>query len=605
MKNIGAIYSNGNCTFRVWAPKVNDMAVKLLSADNKEKALLPMNRTDGGYWELKSTEASPGDKYFYTSPSFGDKPDPASFYQPDDVHGPSQIIDHDAHRWQDEDWKGIALEDMIFYELHVGTFTPEGTFDGVIGKLDYLAELGITAIEIMPVAQFPGGRNWGYDGTYPFAVHTTYGGVEGLKRLVDSCHRKGLAVVLDVVYNHLGPEGNYLNLYAPYFTDDYHTAWGWAINFDGHHSDDVRNYFIGNALYWFEHFHIDALRLDAVHAIIDRSAQPFLQKLAQETEALSQRKARQYYLIAESDLNDSRLLRSWEHGGFGLNGQWADDFHHSLHTALTGEAEGYYQDFKGVPDLAKAISDSFVFDGQFSSYRQRSYGNSVKGFANSQFVVFTQNHDQVGNRMLGERLSQLVSFEALKIAAGAMLLSPYLPLLFMGEEYGETRPFQYFVSHGDKDLIEAVRKGRKEEFREFAWKGEAPDPEDEKTFTASKLSWDITNGKHKILLEFYRRLIALRKEIPALRQSDRGSINVNHDERRKTLCWESSQEGNKALVLMNFDSQPHHFEINDGWDKVIDSADPFWGGQKIEDISSKFIAAKEFVYPLSFILYKR
>jgi maltooligosyltrehalose trehalohydrolase len=334
----------------------------------------------------------------------------------------------------------------------VGAYTKKGTFESIIPHLDELKKLGITAIELMPVAQFPGTRNWGYDGVYPYAVQNSYGGPEGFKRLVNACHGRGLALVLDVVYNHLGPEGNYLWDFGPYFTDRYKALWGFSINFDGPHSDDVRHYFIQNALYWVTEFHVDALRVDAVHAILDFSAEPFLEELASAVHDEAKRLNRRVYLIAESALNDTRVIRSREFGGYGLDAQWNDDFHHALHTVLTGERMGYYRDFGRLQDLAKALLEGFVYSGEYSPYRRRRHGNSSRDIPAHRFVVFSQNHDQVGNRMRGERLSELVCFERTKLAAGVMTLSPFIPLLFMGEEYGETAPFQYFVSHSDPDL---------------------------------------------------------------------------------------------------------------------------------------------------------
>ncbi len=376
---------------------------------------------------------------------------------------------------------------MIMYELHAGTFIPEGTFDAVIPGLDHLKDLGINATDIMPVAQFPGERNWGYDGVYPFAVQNSYGGPDGLKRIVNECHTKGIAVILDVIYNHLGPEGNYLRDYGPYFTDRYKTPWGQAINFDGPYSNEVRNFFIENALSWLKNYHIEGLRIDAIHGIYDMSAQPFLPELAERVEEFSQQEGRKFYLIAESDLNNSYALRPRDSGGSGLDALWCDDFHHALHTLLTGETDGYYVDFGKIGHLVKSFREGFVYSGQYSAFRKRNHGNSSADIPPDRFVVFSQNHDQTGNRLKGERLSSLVSFESLKLAAGVVLLSPYIPLIFMGEEYGETAPFLFFISHSDPELIKAVRQGRKDEFKTFNWKDEPPDPQDIETFMRSKL----------------------------------------------------------------------------------------------------------------------
>lgn len=424
----------GRCQFRVWAPFVNRMAVHIVSP---EERAVPLSR-EGGYHQGVIEGIHPGAQYFYSLDGGKDRPDPASRLQPKGVHGPSQIISP-RFSWEDEGWSGLPLKDYVLYELHVGTYTRSGTFDAVLSHLDDLKDLGITALEIMPVAQFPGGRNWGYDGVYPFAAQNSYGGPEGLKELVNGCHKRGLALVLDAVYNHLGPEGNYLRDFGPYFTDRYRTPWGEAVNFDGPESDEVRRFFIDNALYWLTEFHIDALRIDAVHAILDFSARPFLQELAETIGMLGETLKRRVYLIAESDLNDNRVLRSPETGGFGLSAQWNDDFHHALHALLTGEKGGYYRDFGAVADLGKALKDGFVYDGKYSPYRRRRHGNSSREISRDRFVVFSQNHDQVGNRPFGERLSRLVSFEGLKLAAGAALCLHACPSFSWARSMGRRR----------------------------------------------------------------------------------------------------------------------------------------------------------------------
>jgi maltooligosyltrehalose trehalohydrolase len=439
-----------NCTFTVWAPARRRVELKLTPhpLDGKvgagQEGLIEMElpgesaeaKETAGYWQLTVPDIQPGTRYFFQLDGSVTRPDPASNFQPEGVHGPSEVIDHGQFQWKDEKWKGIGLKDMIIYELHVGTFTPEGTFSAAIGRLSDLKELGINAVEIMPVAQFPGDRNWGYDGVYPYAVQNSYGGPDKLKELVNASHRAGLAVVLDVVYNHLGPEGNYLRDFGPYFTDKYQTPWGQAINFDGPYSDPVREFFIENALYWFRDYHIDALRLDALHAVFDMSAKHFLRELSERVAEFSKENGRRFYLVAESDLNDVRLIKPRSRGGYGLDAQWSDDFHHSLHALLTGEKKGYYQDFGSVRNLAKVFREGFVYTGQYSEHRKRRHGSKPKHRKARQFVVCIQNHDQVGNRMYGKRLSQLVGFESLKLAAGTVILSPYIPHLFMGEEYG-------------------------------------------------------------------------------------------------------------------------------------------------------------------------
>jgi maltooligosyltrehalose trehalohydrolase len=400
----------GRYRFSVWAPLVERVELKLTSPVRR---LIPLTQDEQGYWQGEVEGIPPGPvDYLYrlhTAAGVVERPDPASRCQPYGVHGPSRVVDPHFD-WQDQGWKGIPLSQWILYELHVGTFTPEGTFAAIIPRLPQLVELGVNVLELMPVAQFPGERNWGYDGVYPYAVQTSYGGAAGLKALVNACHQQGLAVVLDVVYNHLGPEGNYLGDFGPYFADKYRTPWGKAMNFDGPYSDGVREFFLQNAEYWLEEFHLDGLRLDAVHAIYDFSAYPFLQELAERVDALEARTGWPRVLVAESDLNDVRLITPRKQGGYGLDAQWCDDFHHSVHTLLTGEKTGYYQDFGQLEHLAKAYRESYVYSGQYSRYRARRHGNSAVSRPGSQFVICIQNHDQVGNRMLGERLSQLTSF---------------------------------------------------------------------------------------------------------------------------------------------------------------------------------------------------
>jgi maltooligosyltrehalose trehalohydrolase len=524
----------------------------------------------------------PGSLYMYRLDEGKERPDPASRSQPQGVHGPSEVVSPNFE-WEDARWFGLALQDYTICELHVGTFTPKGTFDAIIPRLDELKELGITAVELMPVAQFPGTRNWGYDGVYPFAVQNSYGGPEGLKRLVNACHKLGLAIVLDVVYNHLGPEGNYLAEFGPYFTDTYRTPWGAAINFDGPHSDDVRRFFIENALYWITEFHIDALRLDAVHAIIDRSALPFLEELADAVHRQAERLKRRIHLIAESNLNDARLVRPPEMGGYGLDAQWNEDFHHSLHALLTGERAGYYQDFGELAQLVKAFSEGFVYSGQYSQYRQRRHGNSSRNVPAQRFVVFSRNHDQVGNRMLGERLSQLVPFEGLKLAAGVVLLSPFIPLLFMGEEYGETAPFQYFISYSDAVLVEAVRRGRREEFEAFAWQGEPPDAQDEGTYLRSKLNPELRReGHHEVLFEFYKELFRLRRKVAALANLSKEQMAVLGYEENQVLFLQRWSGNSEVFAVFNFGDAEASvaLEVPEGrWRKLLDSADERWQGK--------------------------
>lgn len=576
---LGAHYiGDGCCRFLVWAPKAETLEVRIL---NGEDRLERLPRDENGYFfgTLKSLE--PNSKYVYRLDGRQEHPDPASRFQPSGVHGPSQIIDT-KFSWTDESWHGLPLRQYVIYELHVGTFTVEGSFAGVAKHLAELRNLGITAIELMPVAQFPGTRNWGYDGVYPFAVQNSYGGPQGLKDLVNQCHAEGLAVVLDVVYNHLGPEGNYLDQFGHYFTGRYHTPWGDAINYDGPHCDEVRRFFIENAVEWVRDYHIDALRLDAVHAIFDESACPFLKELAETVHDEAERLNRRVYVIEESNKNDSLHIQPAEIGGWGLDGVWNDDFHHAVHTVLTGENLGYYRDFGSVDQLVKAFREGFVYSGQRSSFRSRRHGVSSLAVPAERFVVCVQNHDQVGNRFHGERLSEMVSFEQLKLAAGLMLLSPYVPMLFMGEEYGETAPFLYFTSHADPGLIEAVRRGRQEEFASFAWSGEIPDPQSEETFTRSRLNRGLSReARNRTLQEFYRTLIELRKTIQPLAHLDKERMMVIPFEKDRSFFVRRSYQFDEVCIGFCLRDEPAVLEIplhQGDWTKMLDSSETGWLG---------------------------
>lgn len=548
--DIGANTIHEKVRFRVWAPLSRSVEVELLGSVPHK---IPLQRA-GEYFEAVAPTA-PGTCYWYWLDSTLRRPDPASRSQPDGVHGPSRVIDP-VFAWSDSKWRGFALDEYIMYELHVGTFTPEGTFEGVISRLDYLCELGITAVELMPVAQFPGERNWGYDGAFPFAPQNSYGGADGLKRLVDACHFRGLAVILDVVYNHLGPEGNYLHAFGPYFTDRYRTPWGDAVNFDGPDSDPVRHYFISNALYWITEYHIDALRLDAIHSIFDFSARHFLQELVEAVHRQSTVLGRLVYVIAESDLNDVRVINSPESGGYGINAQWNDDFHHALHGILTGEQDGYYVDFGRFTDLVKGFREGFVLSGGYSAFRKRRYGSSSLHTPPGQLVVFSQNHDQVGNRMRGDRLSEHLTTQQLKLAAATVLLSPYLPLLFMGEEYGESAPFPYFVSHGDADLVEGVRRGRLDEFAHFESLGTPPDPQDEATFLSAKLNQEQRlAGSKQAIFSFYCELIRLRKKCIPLAGLSRAAMQVIVFEKEQMLAIIRRAADDQVFCLFNYSDQ--------------------------------------------------
>jgi maltooligosyltrehalose trehalohydrolase len=576
---LGANYlGEGRCRFVVWAPYAQQVEVHLYLPEERSIALAPAAR---GYFEAIVAGVEPGARYKYRLDGDKELPDPASRYQPEGVHGPSEVIDP-VFVWDDARWPGLPLREYIIYELHVGTFTSGGTFESAIEMLPYLKDLGVTAIELMPIAQFPGRRNWGYDGVYPFAAQNSYGGPKGLKKLVNASHQIGLAVVLDVVYNHLGPEGNYFSQFGPYFTSRHRTPWGDAINFDGVHSDEVRGYFINSALYWITECHIDALRLDAVHAILDNSATPFLEVLARRVALRSERLRRAVQLIAESALNDVRLIRRPEKGGFGLSAQWNDDFHHVLRVLLTGDRSGYYADFGGIEQLAKAYREGYVLSGQYSEYRQRRFGSDSARNPAEQFVVFAQNHDHIGNRMLGERLTALVSFESAKLAAGAFILSPYLPLLFMGEEYAEDAPFLYFIEHGDPQLVEAVRRGRREEFSGFHWLGEPPDPQSEETFRTSQLRHETREqGQHGVMLAFYRELLRLRRTIAALSHLCKHHMEVSAFPEQQVLVVRREAEESQALLICNFREESDAVTLSSlpgEWSKVMDSSDTCWNG---------------------------
>ena len=605
---VGSQYlGNGVCEFTVWSPLKQKVAVHLISPEEK---VLPMTEQERGYWYLKAENIKPGTQYYYRLEDASDKPDPASGFQPQGVHEASEVIDHSNFNWQDSDWTGIPLEEMIIYELHVGTFTESGTFQAMIPRLSDLAQLGVNAIEIMPVSQFSGDRNWGYDGVYPYAVQNSYGRPEDLKQLVDAAHQQGIAIILDVVYNHFGPEGNYIAHHAPYFTETYHTPWGSAINFDDAYSYGVRDYFIENALYWLENYHIDGLRLDAIHAIYDSSAKHILQEMAERVEELSQKLGRKFYLIAESDLNDVRVIRPKELGGYGLDAQWSDDFHHALRTVLTKETGAYLGDFGTCEQLAKAYQNTFVYDWQYSSFRKRYHGNDTTDTQGHQFVVAIQNHDQIGNRMLGERIGDLVDFEATKLAAGALLLSPYIPLLFMGQEYGETSPFLYFVSHSDPELIQAVREGRKEEFTDFHLEGEYIDPQSMEAFNSSKLHWEKrTEGKHQVLWQLHRELITMRRTIPALKKLDKQNFKATAIEGDRTITLHRWQDNSQVFSILNFSDREVSLKnlFPEGkWQKILDSAEEKWLGNGSK-LPEKFNSENSelSIKPHSFVVYQQ
>jgi maltooligosyltrehalose trehalohydrolase len=556
---------DGGTQFRVRAPLAKSLEVKVVGREpltgpeplaGHEARTFPFVRAGEGVFEARVPGVGAGADYFYVIDGERERPDPVSRFQPAGVHGPSRVVAPDSFKWTDDGWEGIRLKDYVIYELHTGTFTPEGTFEAVIPKLAHLKSLGVTAVELMPVAEFPGGRNWGYDGAHLYAPQSTYGGPEGLKQLIDACHREGLAFVLDVVYNHLGPEGNYLGEYLPVYSSDHESPWGAGLNFDGADASGVRRYFVDNALYWLTEFHVDALRLDAVHAITDAGPRHILEEMAEEFRAQSCALGRRAYLIAESDLNDVRVIKAKTEGGYGIDAQWSDDFHHSLHAMLTKTDRGYFSDFGRLGDLAKAIQEGFVYCGQHSAFRGRGHGTSSVERPGEQFVVCIQNHDQIANGYWGDRLSRLLKLEQQRLAAAILLCgTPNVPMLFMGEEWSERAPFLYFTSHTDPELGRAVRRGRMEEYDSFV-RGEGEtestiggfsDPQSEITFVRSKLNWEAPEqSPHAEMLRYYRDLLATRQRYGCLSNCDKEQTRVRFDEQQRWLAIERGDEGSNV-----------------------------------------------------------
>jgi maltooligosyltrehalose trehalohydrolase len=550
--------------YRVWAPRAQRVELAI------EGERLGMTRSADGWW-MAAREMRDGALYAFIVDGEGPFPDPRSMFQPSGVHGWSQCVDHSHFEWTDALWQAPPLAAGVLYELHIGTFSESGTFEGAIAKLPYLVDLGVTHLELMPVCEFSGGRGWGYDGVDLFAPHHAYGAPDDLKRLVDACHACGLAVILDVVYNHFGPAGNYVSKFGPYFTDRYHTPWGDAVNLDDAGSDEVRRFFCDNAVMWLRDYHFDGLRLDAVHALIDTSACHFLEQLSAEVDELEAVLGRHLVLIAESDLNDPRVIRAREAGGFGIDAQWSDDFHHALHAVITGERSGYYEDFGAIAHFAKAVQEGFVYSGTYSLHRQRVHGRQLHGVPGWRLVVAAQNHDQVGNRATGERLSQLVSSGRLKIAAAFLLFSPFVPLLFQGEEWGASSPFQYFTAHEDDELGRQVSKGRRNEFAAFGWKpASVPDPQAPETFERSCLRWhEQGTTPHRELLSWYRALIALRRQQPLLRDGNYRAVAVTVDESQRHLTFRRGA----VWMACNLGEAPAMFTL-DGCDRLLLASDP-------------------------------
>jgi maltooligosyltrehalose trehalohydrolase len=582
----GASYlGEGRCRFRVWAPRIDRVDVELLTPLPR---IVPLGATRGGWHEADVDDVRPGDLYLYRLPNGMRLPDPASRHQPHGIDGPSAIVDL-SFDWHDADWKGPALHEYVFYELHVGTYTREGTLDAVIPHLDRLRDLGVTAVQPMPIAQFSGDRNWGYDGVFPYAVQNSYGGPRALQRFADACHARGLALVLDVVYNHLGPEGNVLPEYAPYLSRRHRTPWGPGLDYDGRRRKHVRRFFLDNARFWFHEFHADGLRLDSADTIADRSRTPFTAELGHLIREWERDIARPLRLFPESGMSRPELVHPIDRRGHGHDAQWSDDFHHALRPLLTGERNGFFQRFGRLEHLTAAFQRGFVFEEVPSSLRAaltpRRRGRrptSYRGVPGERFVVYSQNHDQTSNHARGERLSRLVSFEALKLAAAATIHSPFLPLLFMGEEYGETAPFPYFTSHAGAGLADAVRKGRWAHLRGLGWDKDLPDPQSTEVFARARLDHGLlSRERHRRLFEFYRELLRLRRETPSLARTDLERLDVHASEREKVLCVRRWVDGDSTIGFFNLGDRPATIErpAPEGtWWKVLDSADERWLG---------------------------
>ncbi len=571
---LGASVLGDRVTFGVWAPRCRSVEVAV-----EGRRPEPMTAGENGLFAATLGGVAPGARYHYRLDSARFRPDPASRWQSEGVHGPSVVVDPEQFMWTDQDFRGTALADLVFYELHVGTFTPAGTFEAIIPRLGALADLGVTALQLMPVAEFPGSRDWGYHGVHLFAPQSTYGGPRGLRRLVDACHARGLSVFLDVVYNHLGPEGNYLAEYGPYVTDRHATPWGPAMNFDGEGSPGVRRHIVENGRGWVREFHLDGFRLDAVHAIHDASPVHVLTEFADAVRAEAARVGRRVHVIAESHDNDRRLVSPPADGGLGLDAVWSDDFHHALHHRLTGERVGYYADFAGDHHLARALTEGFAFQGEPSTYWGRPRGTPSADLPAERFVVFVQNHDQVGNRPQGERLGALVPFDALKLAAGLLFAAPAVPLLFMGEEYGETAPFPFFTSFLDPRFAEAVRRGRAADMRSFGWTRPIPEPDAPNTFVSSRLNHSLALAtRHRALREYYKRWLALRRSHPALGARHKPLARAALDGAVLRLT-RSTPADDEVSVVANLGSVPQPWTPPSGWRLLLDSDDRAFGGR--------------------------
>lgn len=597
---VGSFIEDNICKFIVWAPKLDKIILSLENGGINEE--YEMKKDNFGYWTKEISNIKEGQRYYYKIA--GEKyPDPASKSQPEGVHKASEVVKLDKLKTK---YAGIELSKMIIYEIHVGTFTEKGNFQGIIENIKYLKELGINTVELMPLAQFPGKVNWGYDGVYPFAVQNTYGGLKELQNLIDELHKNNIAIIIDVVYNHLGPEGNYLSKFAPYFNPKYNTPWGSALNFDSEYSYGVRDYFIQNALFWIKELGADGLRLDAVHEIYDKSSVHILSEISENIKKIEKEENRKIVLIAESDLNDTKIINPKMKGGYEIDAQWCDDFHHSIHTFLTSEFKGYYEDFGKFEYIEKTYKEGFVYSGQYSEHRKKYLGKSSKDISPEKIVVCIQNHDQIGNRLFGERLSKLIEFEKLKLAAGALFLSPYTPMIFMGEEYAEKNPFMFFSDYGDENLKEGVKLGRKKEFEYFGWKDEFIDPQSKETYEKSILNKKIEKEENKIIFEIYKLLIKLKKD-GYIGKRNRKNIKIKTFENKKIVYIESLNKDKKTFSILNFSNEEISIGkiIPDGkWEKIIDSSSEKWlgKGSNLPKILTGKLTIK--VNSHSFIIYK-
>jgi maltooligosyltrehalose trehalohydrolase len=554
--------------FTVWAPAARSVELDL--SGNR----LALEPTAGGWWAMEVADTGPGADYSYVVDGGDPVPDPRSLWQPHGVHGPSRVYDHDAYRWSDRRWPGRALAGSVVYEMHAGTFTEDGTFDAAIDRLDHLVDLGVDHVEVMPVAAFPGRQGWGYDGVHLWAVHDPYGGPDAFKRFVDACHARGLGVVLDVVYNHLGPSGNYLSTFGPYFTDKHHTPWGAAVNLDDAGSDEVRRWIIDNALMWLRDYHLDGLRLDAVHALADGRATHVLEQLSEEVDALAAAMNRPLFLVAESDLNDPKVVTAREAGGWGVHAQWSDDFHHAVHALLTGERQGYYGEFGSLATLAKVYTHVFVHDGAWSSFRGRHHGRPVdrSRLPGSRFLAYLNDHDQTGNRALGDRIAGNLSPGLQAVGAALMLTSPFTPMLFMGDEWGASTPWQFFTDHQEPELAEAIRAGRRHEFAEHGWDADAvPDPQDRATVERSTLRWDeLAKDPHDAILGWHRELLALRRRTPELTDPRLDRVAVDFDEAARWLVLHRGS----VRVAVNLAATEQDVPLGAGAGEVLFASQP-------------------------------